>query len=797
MEIITPQSDNYSSKKAQLINEEKFGPYTFPFKTQLSFEPLIKFWRTKLGSEDRGEAVLAKEIMSMLEEAPELQKPIEDFSVLDGYDDLVELLLAGIFPSVLRDKQLGFAIPPFLLKGFYFTPRLSELLLAREIRFGFGTNPILTKAVSIARACAIILNKFYGQNIVIDPPFNFVMRPKGKSMERYYKSELYGDFLEIKQLKPLQEISQDEINRLLSNIYDTQAWLEIVPPTHFEFEGLVFANLIDVTEEESLSRIKHKLLENDALIHPQSIQDLQFIARNYFGVPDLRLGVKAFDYPMTSEAPFRYKIEHNFLIDSPLEIFDPEFENSVYLRLCRKNTIMVIEDLVQYHDPTDIEVELLNYGIRSLVIAPLNDDHGQIIGFLELGSSRPNGLNALNLMKISELIPLFEIAVERSREETTNRVQALIRTNYTHIHPSVEWKFISTAYKYLDEDPLVPLKRAEPIRFKQVFPLYGQSDVVSSSSFRNQAIRADYIDNLKRIQKILKEANVFLDLPLLPHYQWEIDNVIESLSKGISTSDEVRIYQFIHSDIHSILKQIEHDHPQVTEMVKGYFNDLDPHFGIVYRQRRDYEESLRTINNTIEHILEEEDDRAQKMIPHYFEKIKTDGYEFNIYVGQSIMRDATFTDVHLKNLRLWQLTTLCRIGREIAKIQTSLSCPMDTAQMVLAYPSAIDIRFRTDEKKFDVDGVYNMDFEIIKKRVDKAVIKGSQDRLRKAGHLSVVYMHESQRQEYQEYFNYLIKNHYLEPAVEHFEIEKLQDVEGLRALRVMIKVDDPPQLSKK
>jgi hypothetical protein len=41
------------------------------------------------------------------------------------------------------------------------------------------------------------------------------------------------------------------------------------------------------------------------------------------------------------------------------------------------------------------------------------------------------------------------------------------------------------------------------------------------------------------------------------------------------------------------------------------------------------------------------------------------------------------------------------------------------------YNEKIDIRFRMDEKRFDVDGAYNSYYEIIKKRLDKAHVKDS------------------------------------------------------------------------
>lgn len=780
-------SVNYSSKHAEFINEEKFGPYSFPFETALSFAPLIRFWEGKVGSVDRGEDVLAVEIMKRLEQSREFFQPINDFNVLDENDDLVEILLAGMFPSVMRDRQLAFAIPPFFMKAFYFTPKLFELLKSREIRFGFGANPVLTKAVSISRACAMILNKFYDQKIVIDPPFTFVMNSKHENIEQYYIAQLNAEFVDIKQLKPLKEISQDQINRLLNNIYDTKTWLELIPPENFAFEGLVFANLINVTEEESLSRLKHKLLDDDALV--QDVDELQIIARNYFDIPDLRLGVKAFDFPLRREHNISYRIDHHFLLDSEHDPLDPEFSNSIYQRLCIENTIVVVEDLVKYPDPTSIEVELLNLGFRSIVAAPLNDDTGNIIGFLELGAKEPNQLNALTLIKIAEVIPLFEIALKRSREEIKNKIQALIRENYTHIHPSVEWKFIRTSYEYLEklEEGQKPL--VKPIIFKNVYALYGQADVVSSSSYRNNAIRHDYLENLKMVQDIFEQAEQLIDFPLINHFLFELENHIKKLRRFITSGDEMKIYQFFHQEVHPIFGEIRDKHPTLLEMIESYFAALDPVLGIIYNERRAYEESIVMINDLISRILEVEDNRAQAMIPHYFEKHKTDGLDFDIYVGQSILQDDTFSEIHLKNLRLWQLTALCEITRRVERLKAKLPCPMDTAQLIMVYPHQISIRFRTDEKRFDVDGAHNLDYEIIKKRVDKARIENSNERLRKAGHIVIIFAQENDKHEYKEYIRYLNQSGMLYDEIEELPVEKLQGVEGLKSMRVRVKLD--------
>lgn len=255
------------------------------------------------------------------------------------------------------------------------------------------------------------------------------------------------------------------------------------------------------------------------------------------------------------------------------------------------------------------------------------------------------------------------------------------------------------------------------------------------------------------------------------------------------SSDEMKIHHFFHSEVHPIFTQIREKHKRLEEMIDAYFSGLDPERGIVYNDRRAYEESITMINDLISRVLEVEDNRAQSMIPHYYEKYKTDGIEFDIYVGQEILRNEFFSDIHLKNLRLWQLTTLCEIARRMEKLKTKLPCPMDTAQLILVYPNPINIRFRTDEKRFDVDGAYNMDYEIIKKRVDKAHVEDSSERLRKSGHIVIVFTQENDKQEYREYIRYLQGKGYLEQQIEDLSVEKLQGVEGLKCLRVKVKMD--------
>lgn len=91
-----------------------------------------------------------------------------------------------------------------------------------------------------------------------------------------------------------------------------------------------------------------------------------------------------------------------------------------------------------------------------------------------------------------------------------------------------------------------------------------------------------------------------------------------------------------------------------------------------------------------------------------------------------------------------------------------------------------------DEKRFDVDGTYNARYEVVKKRIDKSHIKGTTERITEKEKITIVYSQNSEEAEYLKYIKYLQHKKILEPSIEQFEVEDLQGVSGLRAIRVKV-----------
>jgi hypothetical protein len=211
---------------------------------------------------------------------------------------------------------------------------------------------------------------------------------------------------------------------------------------------------------------------------------------------------------------------------------------------------------------------------------------------------------------------------------------------------------------------------------------------------------------------------------------------------------------------------------------------------MLYHHRKEYEESVSRINDTLARFIDKEQMAAQKVYPHYFERYVTDGLEFNIYMGQAISPRKKFDEIYLRNLKMWQLTVLTKAARVTYALERELSHPLRTTQLILCHGQTLSILFRTEERKFDVDGTYNIRYEIVKKRIDKAHIKETGERLTQPGKIAIVYSQAKDAAEYLEYIDFLQNKNLLKAEVEDVNLEELQGVIGMKALRVEINFDD-------
>src|SRR4030095_12599044 len=187
----------------------------------------------------------------------------------------------------------------------------------------------------------------------------------------------------------------------------------------------------------------------------------------------------------------------------------------------------------------------------------------------------------------------------------------------------------------------------------------------------------------------------------------------------LNSDDETGIVGFLRANVESLFDHLVKFGTDVRARIELYRGALDARLGVVYRRRQLFEESVTRISGAISALLERQDRAAQAMFPHYFEMQKTDGVDYQIYVGPSLLEDGRFDPICLKNLRLWQLILTCGIAVRAHQLRDQLPVPLETTHLVLVQHTPRSIRFRFDEKRFDVDGAYDVRYEIVKKGIDK------------------------------------------------------------------------------
>ncbi|MEM8890196.1 MAG: hypothetical protein AAGD28_19635, partial [Bacteroidota bacterium] len=695
-------------------------------------------------------------------------------------------MISGLFPSLRHEDYMGIVAYPFGYNYVHKSKAVEKVMQMKFAQASFGESMEEMQRQKIINAGICILNDHYGQSIENDMVMTFSITDEETGLVTYYKGKVDTTYTEVRVKAPLKKLNDSIIRKLTNNVEDVEFWLQTLPPENFEFVGVVQVKMTDISEEQAFNNLKLSLLQQNAVVNPDKIRTIELQMRNYLKSPQLKLGIAGKGVGPGDTFGIKSGL-WNSLLPMREEYFATTTEKALYRRVMGDGNVAVIDDLTKLPNPALYVQDLIKIGIKGLVIAPLLDDNGNPVGVLELGSPTTCGFHAIKTARVKEILPVFTVALQRAIEEKGNQVDVLIKQKYTSIHPSVEWRFVQAANELINRRQLNPdHDTPEPISFKDVYPLYGQSDIVGSSGKRNKAIQEDLIENLELLQQTLGPIDMCKGFPLIGVYQYRTQKFIDSLKKNVNSGDEVRVTEFLTEEIQPLLDNLSKQSPEFAEICEGYKEHLDPEMRVVYTHRRAYENSVTFINQTLSRLINNYQEEAQRILPHYFEMYKTDGVEYNLYMGDSLLYEQEFDEKYIENIRLWQLMTMIAVTRKVEEIQDQLELPLRTAELILAFSNKIAIRFKTEEKQFDVDGAYNVRYEVIKKRIDKSKIKGTNERLTQAGKIAIVYTQEKERLEYLQFFEYLKSQKMIEDEVEELLIDELQGVSGLRALRVKV-----------
>lgn len=760
--------------------------------SRLSFRPLVEALKRNIASGNPGVQRLYGRVVTDLESHPELLEPMDDVKLAQPHFELIEELLSAVFPATTPFNIHAVSLP-FKYETVYSSPLFKAMLLSP------GSNKINVPSDSIGEslnnekmqfAYGLILKKYVGYALAENTRSVYPYLDPSTGLTRYMELRIDARFIDVKPIGEMPELPESVMCPRTNRILSINELMDRVPLDKFVFEGISVVRVNDVTEQEVITLIKNKLTDLNSLPDQSAYCELEDYMRSLIGIKEVKVGVTPF---LKVNGHYVYSDLHNN--NSLLfKYFGTNKERDEISDCCkmlfRENMQPVLFETLTEEILSDVDYLEYYYlqGGRSVIICPIKQN-GELLGMLEIVSDTPGTLKPSHIAKLETAIPLFTVAMEKGAENLNYRIDKVIKEKFTAVQPSVEWKFTEAALNYIVNSHKEEEAKIERIAFPEVYPLYGAIDIRNSSTERSHAIQLDLLEQLEMARKVVKKAQTDMPFPVLQEIEFKLDKFIASASDVLLSDEEISIHDFLHGQVVSIFNHLQSTQHSLKNEIEHYFASLDPQLGIIYHHRKEYEESIAKLNDTVARMIDKEQVAAQKVYPHYFERYVTDGVEFNIYMGQSIAPRKKFDELYLRNMKMWQLTVLAKASRATHKLEKELSHPLRTTQLILAHSIPLSISFRTEERKFDVDGAYNIRYEIIKKRIDKVRIKDTNERLTQPGKIAIVYSQAKDATEYLEYIEFLQNQKLIKPGVEQLDLEELQGVIGLKALRVDVNYD--------
>ena len=744
-----------------------------------SLDSILDFW-SKQAEGSGPMAAMAKLMMPQITAHPELRGPLNP-EILAANAELVDALVSCVLPAGLQRFSFAALATPSSFDVHWATPRFRRELLDGEGKF--RGEPFLQgmtwlylrqlfQYLSVAR-------QLYERHFPFEKSV-IIEQTASNGLTRYFQLRAHFDHFELRAPKKLPKVTEEAWEQLSMELDDLELWKKTIPLDEFEMYGVVVYEATDITEEMTLSAIKQELVAKDPLQDNARFSRIQDHFRMLLSVDDLGLMVMGSRDGLLLELSPGENTASDW---RTVDLATIHQKLSLHCQATLKDgRAIVIEDLQKAELCSQMMVDALQHGARSYLMMPLFFE-GQKVGVFTFTSRVPHAFNNLTPYRLQEVTPLLALAVRRTWDTFQQRVESVIRERFTALHPAVEWKFRQQALEVVRTDHDLELL-GEDIVFQNVYPLFGASDVRNSTVIRNDTIQQDLSLQLRLASGVLESAYGERRLTYLSSRRYRLKQWLAHLEHGLDSGDEPRIIEFLRGEIEPLFDTLAKFSETVHAAVKSYREALDPRLGLVYQQRKQYEQSMTLLKERTAEILSRRQIEAQQVFPHYFELHKSDGVDHMLYVGPSIHPHGDFDPLYLRNLRLWQLETMVEIAGGSRRWISEMERVLESAHLLLVQDNPLSIRFSQDEKQFNVDGAYNARYEIIKKRLDKAEVRDTGERLTQPGKIAIVYSHPREAAEYRDYIDYLQSLGQLEGLVEELEIAPLQGVVGLRALRI-------------
>lgn len=769
----------------------------FPqIETRLSFGPYLKYLKNRAKNENSIKKDFFKKIVNKLDRALEAHGPINDQNLFKFEEEFA--LIHGSMNSPLADEggsfwALGY---PMGQKICFGTDNFYELLHHNECRTQFTIAPSRPYADSVfsentRMLYTFIMERLYGMSSSrhFELIHSFVDEHTG--LQKYYRINIDHSFVDIEVIGKLPAIDRLKVRDEFSKTFNLGFIESLLPLELFRLEGFSILTIHDITTEQAFENIKNIIIKSDDIqdSNDHVIMSLKTLAGNsdieFSLLPFLKLNGKViFDHSRNSTSALLLLIRNSN--------FTKEHIETLLAKFIEKPEILFFsrDGFNDGHNTEPLLYGLKDFGIEDYALIPVLHNK-EMVGVMEVFSRKRDTLDDAVLSRVFSANTLLAQLLKDEIVEFTTKLNEVLRDKFTSLQSAVQWKFNDKAWEYLQSSKGGrPKSNIGDIKFENVYPLYGAIDIRNSTIERNAAAFKDIVVHLELLEKMLVRLKGLANIGILDEMIFNCRRWIRKIDEESIDHFQIQLNNFLDRDVKGILAYFEGNSPASLSIIREYTEAIDPETGIVHIHRKALEASVLQINTGINDYLELAHKELQTSYPCYFEKFRSDGVEYDIYIGPSIAPDRPFNEVYLKNVRLWQLTSMAAMTRITRSLLDGMERRLFTTQLIFVNPTPIDISFRTDERRFDVEGAYNIRYQIIKKRIDKVTIRDTGERLTQPGKIALVYFSDKEIKEYSGYILYLQKNGTLLEDLEELELEELQGVKGLRALRVGVNLAD-------
>ncbi|WP_316761241.1 GAF domain-containing protein [Pedobacter aquatilis] len=707
---------------------------------------------------------------------------------LAKHKETLELIFTILTPLMANENEMFWALStPVPDEIFFSTNAFYQFFKDHDPKSKVSQDNEPSEKKQIKFIYNLILDRFYNFTSVLKNEIIYAHVNPENNLTSYYNIQNDTQFIDIQHKGDLPELNFEELAKHFQEGTEMEYLFKELSLKNFTFEGFSVISITDVTLQHAIDGIRNALVDHNYQTEAYNhvIQALKTLSRN----GNIEFGLMPF-----------------LTVNNKLVFDNQDFSQSMLINSAKASNLEeeVFYSLVDKYkeDPRPIFVSSINEdqmakdpflrvlkaaGVCSYSVLPIYYNT-QLAGVLEVYSNQEIIVDDKILSRLRPAMPLIGQLFQYSIEEFNAKMDAVLMDKFTALQPSVQWKFNEAVWHFIQQNKENKKhKQIDTITFKNMYPLFGAIDIRNSTVERNQALKEDMHVHLLNIIKTLKGLRKFVYLELIDKLIFNCNDWIVRISNVASSNEEMLLNEFLAAEVYPFFSVIKVNHPEAAEIVDDYFAEILPETGLAYENRRKLEVSMQLINMEVSQYLETAQQNLQTSYPCYFAKFRTDGVEYDIYIGQDIAPNKPFDLLYLKNIRLWQLTSMVEIARLSKSLIGEMPRPLETTQLVFIHSNSIDISFRNDERRFDVEGAYNIRYEVVKKRIDKVLIKGTTERLTQPNKIAMVYFNADEAKEYIEYIKYLQDQGYLNDDLEQLDLEELQGVSGLKALRVGVK----------